>query len=289
VGSVDTLVRVAPSRRLADEWALALAAEGVAATVERGSGGYALGVRDSDAERASSLLDIYESENPPRPPAEIEPDHPGALNAALAAVGAMLVFFLVTGARDQSVHWFERGSADAERILSGELWRTVTALTLHADLGHVLGNALAGAVFLTFLGRSLGPGLAIALALVAGAGGNFANAVLHGTAHIAVGASTSVFGAVGLLSGRGVVRRGGSGARGHRRWTPFAGGLALLAMLGTGSRADLGAHLLGLLLGAGLGVLVALTLRQPPSNAMQWILAATAILGVLYSWEMALD
>jgi rhomboid protease GluP len=285
---VDTLVRVTSKRRLADEWALALFAEGVAATVQRGSGGYALRVRDSDAERATSILDLYESENPP-PPVEVEPDHPGAFDAALAAMGAMSIFFLVTGPRDSSVHWFERGSADAQRILSGELWRTVTALTLHADLGHVLGNALAGALFLTFVGRSLGPGLAIALTLVAGAGGNFVNAVLHGTAHSTVGASTSVFGAVGLLSGRSVVRRGRIGTRGHRRWTPFAGGLALLAMLGTGSRADLGAHLLGLLVGAGLGFLVALTLRRPPSNAMQWILAAAAILGVLYSWETALD
>ncbi len=286
---MDTLVRVTSKRRLADEWALALFAEGVAATVERESGGYALSVRDSDAERATSILDVYESENPPPPPVEIEPDHPGAFNAALAAMGAMSIFFLVTGGRDMSVRWFERGSADAQRILSGELWRTVTALTLHADLGHVLGNALAGALFLTFLGRSLGPGLAIALALVAGVGGNFVNAILHGTAHSTLGASTSVFGAVGLLSGRGVVRRGHIGARGYRRWTPFAGGLALLAMLGTGSRADLGAHLLGLLLGAVLGVLVALTLRRPPSNAMQWILAASAILSVLYSWDIALD
>jgi rhomboid protease GluP len=286
---MDTLVRVTPNRRLADEWALALSAEGVAATVRRGSGGFELCVRESDAERAASIVDSYESENPPPPPFEIEPDQPGALNAALAAMGAMSIFFLVTGPRDASVRWFERGSADAERILSGELWRTVTALTLHADLGHVLGNALAGAVFLTFVGRSLGPGLAIALALVAGAGGNFINAVLHGTAHSTVGASTSVFGAVGLLSGRGVVSRGRIGARGHRRWTPFAGGLALLAMLGTGSRADLGAHLLGLLLGAGLGVLVALTLRRPPSNAVQWLLAAIAILSVLFSWELALD
>jgi membrane associated rhomboid family serine protease len=286
---VDTLVRVTSNSRLADEWALVLLAEGVAATVRRGSNGYALSVRDSEVERATSILDLYESENPPPPPAEVEPDHPAAFNAALATMGALLIFFVVTGPRDASVHWFERGSADAERILSGELWRSVTALTLHADLGHVLGNAFAGALFLTSLGRSLGPGLAIPLALVAGVGGNLVNAVLHGTAHSVVGASTSVFGAVGLLCGRGVVRRGRIGTRGHRRWTPFAGGLALLAMLGTGSRADLGAHLLGLLAGAGLGVLVALTLRRPPPNAIQWILGATATLAVLYSWAMALD
>lgn len=287
--TVDTPIRNTSNRLAVDEWALVLVAEGVVSTVQRGSDGYTLRVRDSDVERANSILDLYESENPAPPPVEVEPDHPGAFNAALATMGVLLIFFLVTGASDAPFHWFERGSAEAERILSGELWRTVTALTLHADLGHVLGNAFAGTLFLTFVGRSLGPGLAIALAVVAGAGGNFFNAVYHGTAHSAVGASTSVFGAVGLLGGRGVVRRSRIGARGHRRWTPFAAGLALLAMLGTGSRADLGAHLFGLLVGAGLGVLAALVLRKPPPNSIQWILAATAILTVLYSWGIALD
>jgi len=39
--------------------------------------------------------------------------------------------------------WVERGSADAGRIVRGEWWRAVTALTLHADVAHTLGNAVA--------------------------------------------------------------------------------------------------------------------------------------------------
>lgn len=260
----------------------------MATRVRRSAEGYALLVQGVDVERAAAALDLYDAENPPPPPAEVEPDHPGALNTALAAVGALLVFFLVTGARDASVVWFETGSADAERILSGELWRTVTALTLHANLGHVLGNAFAGALFLTFAGRSLGPGLALALALVAGAGGNLLNALAHGDAHSSVGASTSVFGLVGLLGGRGAVRRARAGARGHRRLTPLAGGLALLAMLGTSARADLGAHLLGLLVGSVLGALVARRVRRPLAAPAQWLLGAGAVLGVLYTWGLAL-
>jgi membrane associated rhomboid family serine protease len=286
---MDTPVVITSNRRQADEWALVLVSEGVPVAVQRESDGYSLRVRDSDALRAMSILDLYALENLPPPAVEVEPHHPGAFNAALAAMGTLLIFFMVTGARNHSVRWFDRGSADAAQILSGELWRTITALTLHADLGHVLGNVVAGTLFVTPLGRSLGPGLAILLVLVAGAGGNFVNAILHGTAHSSVGASTSVFGAVGLLGGRGVVRRGRTGARGHRRWAPFAGGLALLAMLGTGPRADLGGHLFGLLVGVGLGILVALAIRRPPSTAMQWLLGATAVLAVLYSWGLALD
>ena len=286
---MDTPVVITSNRRQADEWALVLVSEGVPVAVQRESDGYSLRVRDSDTLRAMSILDLYALENLPPPAVEVEPHHPGAFNAALSAMGTLLIFFMVTGARDDSVRWFDRGSADAAQILSGELWRTITALTLHADLGHVLGNVVAGTLFVTPLGRSLGPGLAILLVLVAGAGGNFVNAILHGTAHSSVGASTSVFVAVGLLGGRGVVRRGRTGARGHRRWAPFAGGLALLAMLGTGPRADLGGHLFGLLVGVGLGILVALAIRRPPSTAMQWLLGATAVLAVLYSWGLALD
>ena len=36
-------------------------------------------------------------------------------------------------------------------VLAGELYRTVTALTLHADLPHVAGNALFGGFFLAAL------------------------------------------------------------------------------------------------------------------------------------------
>ena len=47
--------------------------------------------------------------------------------------------------------WFEGGSADSTRILAGELWRSVTALCLHADVGHVASNALFGALFLVVI------------------------------------------------------------------------------------------------------------------------------------------
>ena len=106
------------------------------------------------------------------------------------------------------MQWFERGSADADRILHGELWRTVTALTLHADLAHVLSNAIGITVFLGALSSIMGPGLSSALVLLAGAGGNLANALIHGSSHVSIGASTSVFGAVGMLGGLGLARRG---------------------------------------------------------------------------------
>ena len=66
-------------------------------------------------------------------------------------------------------NWRSIGSMDAGLVASGQWWRTVTALTLHGDLGHLMGNSLFGAVFGMFAGRHLGSGLAWLLVLLCGA------------------------------------------------------------------------------------------------------------------------
>jgi membrane associated rhomboid family serine protease len=288
---VRTELRISSERRQAEDWALALAAEGVAAEVRRTEAGFALRVPAAEAERADAILVAYESENPPEPaPEKVAVSSHAALNGALAAVGALLAFFLlVTGPRDPGVAWFARGSADAERILAGEHWRAVTALTLHADFEHVLANAIAGLFFFTAVGRAMGPGLGLAAVLLSGAGGNLANALFHGASHVSVGASTSVFGALGLLGGLGVARQRRRGSRGHRQWTPFAAGLALLAMLGTGQRADIWAHLFGLLVGAVLGLGLAVSVHRPSRPVIQWMLGGCALATILYCWGLAMD
>src|SRR5437763_159481 len=80
-----------------------------------------------------------------------------------------------------------------------EWWRAVTALTLHVDVVHVAGNALAVAVLLPPLVQRFGAGAALWLLLLAGALGNVLAAMTHDPRHLAVGASTAAFGAVGVL------------------------------------------------------------------------------------------
>jgi membrane associated rhomboid family serine protease len=282
--------RVAASRRLADEWALVLAAEGLSPTVLHDQGGFALRVPADQEEKAARILALYTHENrrPELPPAD--PVVSGQLVAgALVSLG-LLAFFQVTGPWREGAIWFDRGSADSGRILLGEVWRSVTALTLHADLPHAMANAIAGALFVTAVCRSWGQGLGCALVLAAGAGGNLINAWLRGAPHVGVGASTAVFGAVGILGGVGLVRRRRRGARGRRSWAPAAAALALLAMLGTGGeRVDFGAHLLGLLVGGVLGAVVALSLVRPPGALVQSSLAAAALASILLCWVTALS
>src|SRR5260370_24849726 len=107
----------------------------------------------------------------------------------------LVVVYAVTGPAASESSWFVRGPASSERILHGEVWRAVTALTLHADMLHVLGNALSGSIFLSAVNRRLGDGRGPLLVLVSGALGHAPNAVWHRGAHASICASTSVFAA----------------------------------------------------------------------------------------------
>ena len=92
-------------------------------------------------------LSAYDRENSQNLAARVEPIESGSWVAAAAVGLVLLLFYSITVQWLPALSWFARGAADAERILHGELWRTVTALTLHADVAHVLSNAVAAAIF----------------------------------------------------------------------------------------------------------------------------------------------
>ena len=282
-------LRVTRDHNLVEEWELVLLAQDLSPSVRRTEDGVVLSVPEEEVERALAGLSAYESENPPKLKEGDEPVGSPHLLGGIAVAGMLLVFFSATIIWNQTVPWFERGSADANRILLGELWRTVTALTLHADLVHAATNAIAAALFIGAVSGMLGLGLGSALVLLAGAGGNLANALLYGSPHVSVGASTSVFGAVGMLGGLGMVRRRRRAVRRRRAWVPIAAALALLAMLGTGGeRVDVWAHLFGLLLGGVLGILIAFVVPRPPGFRVQWACGSAALAVLIYCWTLAL-
>jgi membrane associated rhomboid family serine protease len=284
-------LRRAPSREVAEEWALVLNSAGVSVRVRGGAEGFSLIVAPELSERAEAILAAYERENPTLDEPEAAPAAAGLHGSSgLALAVALIAFHLVTGPRGPSLPWFEWGSADAERIVAGELWRPVTALTLHADFAHVLGNALVGGFFVAALCGSVGPGVGFALLLAAGAGGNLLNALVYSSRHVSVGASTAVFGAVGLLVGLGVARRQRLGFASRRAWAPVAAGLGVLAMLGAGGgRTDLWAHLFGLLTGAVIALLASRWLLRPPGAWIQACLGILAAALVLGCWWVALS
>jgi rhomboid protease GluP len=277
----ETPLRVTRDHNLAQEWELALLAEGLSPSMRWSSKGIVISVPAEQVERASAGLAAYEVENPRQQTERREPVGPSTLLAGTVVAAMLLAFFYITIAWKSTLPWFERGSADAERILDGEIWRAVTALTLHANLVHVISNAIGAAIFLGAVGGLLGPGIGSALVLLAGAGGNLTNALVHESAHVSIGASTSVFGAVGVLGGLGMARRRRGTVFGRRAWIPMAAAVALLGMLGTeGQRVDIWAHFLGLL------VSFSVPHRHQPS--LQWFSGGAAFALVIYCWSLAL-
>jgi len=284
-----TTVRVTPERHQADEWAVVLSAGNIPHRLRSRLDGWALIVAARDAEAAREALDAYDRENI-ADTADVGAEAAAPIRGAAVvgvAVGLLLIgFFAVTGTRASRSTWFERGSADAGRIVAGEWWRTVTALTLHADAPHVIGNAGASVVLIAVVSHQLGPGVGLCMLLLAGAGGNALTAVVHGSHHDSVGASTAMFGAIGILAAMRVVSRGRRRAA-RKLWTVVAASLALLALLGTSPGSDLLAHLFGLLLGGALGLAAAPALPRPLRSPLQWVLAAAVLAVVVGAWLRA--
>lgn len=282
------------SRRLRS-WVLVLEARGFLFRTQHHGFGWRLLVPVDRFEAACEELRRFETENrnwpPPLPPASPFADN------RLAAISVLLLlatFHNLTRLHlnllgHHPVDWLTLGNAHAGLILDGQWWRTITALTLHSGWLHLAGNLTLGGLFIVRLCRDLGAGLAWILLLAGGMLGNLANACLQHPDHRAVGASTAVFAAVGLLATLNLVtyRR-----QLHRRWPlPVAAALGLLALLGSeGERTDLGAHLFGFLFGILLGLACGVLLRTfgRPSPRFNALLALASVGLVLGAWWAAL-
>ena len=279
-------IRVAPTASQADEWALVLTAVGIPNAVAPDAGGWAVLAAAADAPRAQATLAAYDDERrteTPRPPAAPEP-YPWMSGVALGLL--LLWLFGVTGGAASRSPWFEPGALVAGRVLAGELWRAVTALTLHVDIVHVAGNALAVAVLLPPLVQRFGAGVALVLLLLAGALGNVLAAMTHDARHSAVGASTAAFGAVGVLVALRLIPREAPTSR--KRWTAPVAGVVLLVTLGAARDADLAAHVFGFVAGVLVGLVAGVALRRRLGPAMQWMLGALTAVTVALCWRLAL-
>lgn len=285
------------SRRQMHNWSLVLASRHIPWRAERRGFGWQLLVPPDTLTRASRELRQYESENrdwPPPPPQETPlTDNRTTTIWVLIVIGVFynLTLHSINLAGHHPVNWKVLGSAHAGKIMAGQWWRLVTSLTLHADWQHLLGNLMIGGVFISRLCRDLRSGPAWLLLLAAGMLGNLANAWLQNPAHRAVGASTAIFGAVGLLSAISMVRYRHN-LRPRRRWLlPVAAALGLLAMLGAGGdNTDIGAHLFGFLFGLPLGVGAELMVEHwgRPGRMVNALLAVATIGIVASAWWSAL-
>ncbi len=280
-----------PSRREAEDWALVLIAEGIQSKVVRVEAGFTVRLATADASAAREILESWQSERAERSRRLRLPAARGATTLEVATAYAcalgLLAFHLGLESSGRWAEFLKLGRSQAALVLEGQWWRLLTALTLHADLPHVLGNTLFGGFFLSAVAGRLGIGIALLSFVVTGTLGNLANALYYGSAHSSVGASTGVFGLVGVLAGLAAWQRHRSALPGRGAWVALGAALAIVAMLGSGGpRVDFSAHLFGLAAGGMTGLLLAVPFasRPRPNSFGQCLAATTAFAMILAAW-----
>jgi rhomboid protease GluP len=273
------------------EYALVLEAKAVPYERIEADGEWLLVVAPSLAQAAADELTRYAAERALRrePPPPFVPFAGSAMGAAVYAFVLILVAYCA-GIELFGVDWLRVGALESKAGGAGEWWRAVTALTLHLDQEHLLGNLLFGIGIGVLAGRMFGPGFAWLGILMAGAAANFIDMLVSPVGHRAVGASTAVFAALGLLAGFGWGERRNLRDRRFYRWAPLFAGVCLLALLGAGTEhVDVLGHLLGFMTGTAAGWSFARAglprTRSPTFQRTTGVIAA-ALLGV--AWYFAL-
>lgn len=275
-------------RRLIDDWVVVLASAGIAAEALRVGFEWRLLVEDEREVEAAAVLALYEGENRPSATPQVAPVDFDPSPAGLLLAGLLLLAHPLTYLVWERQEWLRAGRSSAFQILSGEVWRAATALSLHADTLHVVSNAVSGAIFVSAICRIFGAGLGLWLTLLGGILGNLINAVVRGAPHASIGASTAVFAAVGVLGGAQLVRRWRLSLAWKRVWLPLGAAVGILAMLGAGPESDYLAHIFGMLSGLVLGAGLTWLHPNPIGERGQNVALLATATCWLAAWMLAL-
>ena len=268
---------------------LVLNARGIESRIDYDAGTWRLLVSADDLLDGNRELVAYERENVPSPPAVA----PQVIDNGYAGVAAYLaVIWLVMICDANAVFgwdWTNIGRLQAHAVASGELWRVVTALTLHADLGHIAANSLFGGVFGVLVGRYFGSGLGWLCIVLGGVLGNGLNVLIRHAEFSSIGASTATFAAVGLTA----AFAWRSGYFRHLTWqrsfAPVFAAIAFFAYTGIGDeQTDVVAHVTGLASGFALGLGVAKMRLQLAGVRAQRFFAGMAATIVVLAWFSAI-
>lgn len=280
-GSIDDK----ESRKQADLILVVLASQSVRAVIDTGPDGlYNILVPDGDVFKARQQLKKYAQENqaPPRPSPHVPAGIFFSPSALVLAFFLAAIHYIITtrGLHKQAILDF---GSSSYYLSQGQTFRAVTALFLHSDMDHLLGN-MAGIVVLAGpLLRVTGYGQGLLLLLAAGTAGNLISESFGRDLRLSIGASTAVMAAAGLLG----ARRMTIGAElGHSIFpklkvlAPFAAAATLTAMFSHGENTNVSAHLFGFLAGTGIG-LCYYPLSEPLSGPVIGRICFGIVLGIL--------
>lgn len=288
----------------AEAQTLILSAVGIHSwTLVRG-GGYSVCVEPEFA--APALQNLHESALEVAPaslPVRALQRHPHAWLGSICYAVILMGVAYAAGIDLLGRDWLAAGALNGSLPATHEWWRVLTALTLHADVAHLIGNLVFGTVLGYFASRDLGGGIAWAAIVLGAALGNALDAFWMPAANSSIGASTAVFAALGLISGHAWLRDAPPDARRLKRWAPLVGGVMLLGLTGMGgggndlgfgalpevSNVDVVAHVTGFISGCGLGALLG-WLGQERFAHGRWqvfaALAGVAALAGAWAWPL---
>lgn len=250
------------SKRALRDGTLVLQAAGIPFAIVADGRGARVLVAPHDADRAAHELSDYAEENVDWPPRKEEapPRLTSGIAGALAYALVIVFVFWAEGRAAFGIDWDHTGVMHAGAARAGEWWRPWTALTMHVDVNHLVSNLVFGSVFAVVAAQTLGTGVVWLGTILAGGLGNSIEAFLVDASHRGVGASTAIFGTLGLMTTAEWARRGTRRMPWVRRVAPLYGGAVLFGWFGGGGgsdRIDVLAHALGLLVGGLLGLVAA--------------------------------
>lgn len=274
----------ARSRRQAMDWSLVLASQGIeVAIAEPSAQGWQLVVPAADHERALEAIRSFRLENrrwawqQPLPDSELT-----------FHWGALVWVFVIALIEALPVDLAPVAAFKTSAVRNGEWWRALTAVWLHADLGHMASNATIGVVALGLAMSRYGVAQALLLGVLAGTAGNALGLTLRSRDYIGVGASGLVLGTVGMLSAQAVSLWKASRHATRRVLAALLAGGFLFLILGTDPRGDILAHTGGYAAGLLLGAVATWTRfdRHPrvasaillPLLIVPWMLAMGSVL-----------
>jgi rhomboid protease GluP len=94
------------------------------------------------------------------------------------------------------------GANQYEKVKAGEVWRLISAMFLHINFLHFFGNFITTLIFLTRIEYSLGWLRTLIIYILSGIGGNiFSDVTQPDSNAIKAGASTALFGIIGIILG----------------------------------------------------------------------------------------
>lgn len=271
------------------DWSLVLLSQGIESVIEPDNEGasWSLIVASRDSERAFKTLRQYSAENRGWPwTGNIAGEQVRFDFGCVGWAFVMVLFYWLSAAFPKVM---SGGIMDSTKFVSGQWWRLFTAVSLHADLGHLATNLAIGIVLLGLAMGRYGTGIGLLAAFLAGAGGNVFSFLLNSKPFHGLGSSGMVMGALGLLAAQSFAPHESRGKSIKYLLVSIAAAAMLFILLGLSPESDIAAHIggfiSGLFLGAALVRLAGRNLRTAKFETAGWFL-----LSLLYgmTWTLAM-